>query len=141
MRNSIPAITWSKILALLIFVAFITLVIFLDRGKGSHYVEIMMSIPYGDKIAHFFIIGSLSFFLNLAMNFRRISILNKSFLLANILLIAFMALEELTQAFNPYRHFELSDMMMNNSGIMVFSYLAGMFSKHKFFGAGYLSEY
>ncbi len=123
-KTTSPNRTWSKVIASLIFAGFVTLIVFLDEGRGIRYVNLLMTIPYGDKWAHFFVTGSLSFFLNLAIDFRRVTILRRPVLLANVMLILFMVVEETTQAFNPYRHFEFSDILMNNTGILLFSYWA-----------------
>jgi len=115
-------VIWVTVLFSLFLV---TLIVFANMGKLDFLVWVMNRIPLGDKAAHFFLIGFLSFLVNrTAMqllpgkNLKRISIIFTLFLLA------IFTLEEISQAPIANRDASLADLLTNYVGIITFALFA-----------------
>jgi len=115
-------VIWVTVLFSLFLV---TLIVFANMGKLDFLVWVMNRIPLGDKAAHFFLIGFLSFLVNrTAMqllpgkNWKRISIIFTLFLLA------IFTLEEISQAPIANRDASLADLLTNYVGIITFALFA-----------------
>jgi len=115
-------VIWVTVLFSLFLV---TLIVFANMGKLDFLVWVMNRIPLGDKAAHFFLIGFLSFLVNrTAMqllpgkNLKRISIIFTLFLLA------IFTLEEISQAPIANRDASLADLLTNYIGIITFALFA-----------------
>jgi len=116
--------------AYFIFIAFT--IVSVNLGWKWFFLEWTSSLPYRDKILHFFLIGILSFFVNLLLKGKRVSLFSKSILLGCLGLVIFTTIEECSQHFLVRRNFELLDMACNYMGIFVFGNIAERF--HKAFG-------
>jgi VanZ family protein len=77
-------------------------------------------IPYDDKIAHFFLAGALSFFVNLNLGLSQVSIGKLKILKGSLLLFVFITIEECSQSLFPSRSFSLSDLFSNYAGVLCF---------------------
>ena len=115
-------VIWVTVLFSLFLV---TLIVFANMGKLDFLVWVMNRIPFGDKAAHFFLFGFLSFLVNrTAMqllpgkNLKRISIIFTLFLLA------IFTLEEISQAPLANRDASLADLLINYMGIITFALFA-----------------
>ncbi len=113
---------WVTVLFSLFLVA---LIVFANMGKLDFLVWVMNRIPLGDKAAHFFLIGFLSFLVNRTamqllpgQNLKRISIIFTLFLLA------IFTLEEISQAPIANRDASLADLLTNYIGIITFALFA-----------------
>lgn len=94
------------------------------------FIQLIKNIPFGDKIGHFCLIGSMCFLLNLALRIKEINISNLHFLIGSIIMFAIVTLEEITQMFIPSRTFDLVDLFFNYLGIFVFGRLAVFIGKY-----------
>jgi VanZ family protein len=95
-----------------------------DMGMLEPLMRLMHSLPLGDKIVHFFVIGLLSFLVNrTALSFSR---KNPQLMLVvtTFSLIVLFTLEELSQIPIPGRDASLLDLGANNAGILVFAWFA-----------------
>jgi hypothetical protein len=115
-------VIWVTVLFSLFLV---TLIVFANMGKLDFLVWVMNRIPLGDKAAHFFLIGFLSFLVNRTamqllpgQNLKRISIIFTLFLLA------IFTLEEISQAPIANRDASLADLLTNYLGIITFALFA-----------------
>ena len=101
------------------------LIISVDLGKLGFLVLLEDSIPFGDKLLHFFLIGILSFLVN-----RTVLELvpwysqKRSSLIFTLSLIAIFTLEEASQIFIPGRNASLADLAANYAGILIFALFA-----------------
>lgn len=107
----------KKIFAYL-FIALILLIFIGASTQSLGFIgKFVQSIPYGDKLIHFILIGTLAYVVNFLMNFRRFSLWNRKWLLGTTLIFIIMTIEEFTQMFIPNRDFELLDLSANYLGI------------------------
>jgi VanZ family protein len=109
------------------FALFLVYVIFCAITKQDvFFLRFIRSIPYGDKIGHVCLMGTMTFLLNLALlawRGARHSI-RSCILLGCGMVATIITLEECSQAFIPTRSFDLLDLSANYLGIL----LAGMAS-------------
>lgn len=111
-----------RIALALIFFLFICWIIYTaDQGQVHPYLKQIRDFPYGDKIAHFTLYGLLALMVNLAINNKRIKVLNYQPLLGSFLIAVFAIVEEFTQIAFVTRNFELMDMLCDILGIGLFS--------------------
>lgn len=88
-------------------------------------------IPYDDRIAHFFLAGALSFFLNLHLSLSQVSIGKVKILKGSLLLFVLVTIEECSQALFPARSFSLSDLFSNYAGVLCFGRAAIYLMKNR----------
>jgi hypothetical protein len=103
----------------------IVLIISVDLGKLGFLVLLEDSIPFGDKLTHFFLIGILSYLVNRTVlelvpgkSRKRIS------MIFTLSLMAIFTLEEFSQLFIPDRNASLADLAANYAGILIFALFA-----------------
>jgi hypothetical protein len=114
-------VTWSTVLYTIFLTA---LIVFDDLGKLRFLVRLMDSVPFGDKFAHFFLIGMLSFLLNRTVIQLFVGKKPKQILLivTSILLMIFTIEEASQSLFN--RHSSFYDLAASYAGIVTFALLA-----------------
>lgn len=98
--------------------------IILLANSGSEFIWWIARFPMADKVGHFLLFGSLAFLLNMALNCRRYTLLDKEVLLGSLIVLCVVTLEELSQLFIPARTFDITDFMYDGVGIFVGGYLA-----------------
>ncbi len=81
-------------------------------------------MPLGDKMAHFILVGGISFFVNLLLELRMVKVGKREILLGSLLVFAFITIEEFSQLFIVRRNFDLLDLTANYLGIFLFGRLA-----------------
>ncbi|MDO6762455.1 VanZ family protein [Agarivorans sp. 1_MG-2023] len=108
---------FASILALLLF-SFILWVIYLaNTGASSVFFNVVGSLPYGDKLGHFGLFGTLTFICVLATKFSGLRIANIPIYWGAIAVTVFALGEELSQAYMPTRTFDLVDASADLLGI------------------------
>jgi polysaccharide biosynthesis protein VpsQ len=80
--------------------------------------------PYYDTVLHFLLLGLAAFFGHLALNKRKIQVLNIALPLAPILVLLLCIVDEIIQKFVPYRSADIVDLIADFCGIVVFTWLA-----------------
>ena len=93
-----------------------------DCGVDNVFVNFAHSIPYGDKLGHTFLFGTLAFLTNLALNNRRIFFVSLPLLLGSLLVITFAVVEEFSQIAFELRTFDWTDIVSDLLGVLLFSY-------------------
>ncbi len=113
------------ILSAIAFALFIAFVIYSANTGNRNYFffKWVGIIPYGDKIGHLCLLGTMSFLANIALNFRKV-ILKFNFLLGSIIIAGIITIEEFSQLFFSQRTFDLIDLLFNYIGIFSFGKLA-----------------
>ena len=106
-------------LTALLVIIFLALMTIANTGNGTYLLQIMNAVPFGDKLLHIVLIGSLTAGLNLSLNFRFSKILKWEILTGTIVMAVLISLEEVSQGFIPYRNFEVMDLVSNYIGIFV----------------------
>lgn len=104
---------------------FITIVIIADRGQGDRWWGFIHEIPFGDKIGHLGLVGTLSLLCNLAVAPRRVSFLPRFVTITTFILLILLSLEEIAQAFLPQRTCDLFDWFADLAGLGLGQFIAG----------------
>lgn len=106
-----------RIIFVLFTTAFLSIIVIADQGRADLFWGIVGRIPCGDKLGHLGLVGTLSFLLNLLLAGRPAPGRFSSMMLGSLILLAFMTLEEASQAFIPHRSFDLLDGLANLIGV------------------------
>lgn len=113
------------ILAALAFIAFfITIIVIADRGEGDRWWAFIHEIPFGDKLGHLVLIGTLGLLCNLALPSRRVSFLRVFVTWTTLVLFTLLSLEELAQALLPNRTCDFFDWLADIAGLTIGQFLA-----------------
>lgn len=97
------------------------LIIFLaDQGRLPGLITNLYAFPNGDKVGHFFLMGGLSFCVNLALKACRTSLFGWSILTGSLAVAFFITAEEFSQLFFQTRTFDLLDLGASLLGVWVF---------------------
>lgn len=101
----------------------------------SAYLKIIPNeisqFPYYDTILHFLLIGMAAYLGHLALNKRKIQLLNIYLPLAPLLVTFFTTIEEFLQKLTPHRSFDLMDLAADFCGIILFTWLAEIHNTSK----------
>ncbi len=121
----------------ILFASFLVFVVYSAITEQTDYFffKWIRKIPYGDKIGHISLLGTMSLFLNLALQCKKINVLKYRILFGSFILSLIATLEEISQIFFPSRTFDLVDLTFNYLGIFIFGRLA-VFLKNKFWKNG-----
>ena len=100
------------------FIAFlIAVVLIANRGEGGQWWPFLEHIPYGDKLGHIGLFGTLSFLCDLAFPGRRFGRRRLFITTTTIVLPTIISLEELSQLFIPFRNFDILDWLADLIGL------------------------
>lgn len=105
----------------LFFVFIMWIIVEADLDKGNVLIRLAHDVPLGDKMGHFLLYGLLALLLNWALDFRRVNIRARSFLLGSVIVFSFAVVEEFTQLAFASRTFDLGDVMADVAGIYLLS--------------------
>jgi hypothetical protein len=106
-----------RITFVLFTTAFLSILVIADRGEADLLWSVVGRVPCGDKLGHLGLVGTLSFLLNLLLEGRSAPGHRGGMMPGSLLLLAFMTLEEASQAFIPHRSFDLLDGLANLIGV------------------------
>ena len=121
-----------KTAAILFGIFILGIVVLADLGILQGQVDFLHSIPVGDKIAHFLLLGILAFLTNSSVLHARPDRNPKLTVIGIALLLAVLAgVEEASQTLFRGRHPGLDDLLANYLGIAVFSLLAWYVNKKR----------
>lgn len=102
----------------LAFILFLLLIVTIaNRGEGDHWWSFIHNIPYGDKLGHIGLMGTLSFLCNLAFTPRPVPHLPNFITRVSFILFLLITLEELSQAFLPTRSCDPLDWLADLTGL------------------------
>jgi hypothetical protein len=96
---------------------FILIVIIANRGDGNRWWGFLVRHPYGDKLGHLILVGTLSFLTNLALSLRPLPKLPSWITTVTLILFSLLTIEELSQAFIPSRSCDLFDWLADVCGL------------------------
>jgi len=112
-------------IALTGFVGFLVgLVILADSGHGSVLFRLAGTIPFGDKVGHLLLFGTLSFLVNLLARGAELKVFAWKILKGNAMILPVVTLEECSQVFFRSRTFDLVDLASDFIGICLCGWLA-----------------
>ncbi|GAA0788746.1 MULTISPECIES: VanZ family protein [Pseudomonadati] len=113
------------------FLGFIVWIIYLaNTGGASVFFDLIKHIPYGDKVGHCLLFGTLTFLANLTLKFKTIKWGSISLYLGSSLVAVFVLVEEMSQGFIPSRTLDGADLLADGVGIALFSYFSWL--THRF---------
>lgn len=113
-----------KILAVC-YILILAGIIFVANQKSTRYLlSFIGNIPYGDKLGHFFLMGFLSFLVNLVLQAKTIGVGKIRYLLGSLIVFLIVTIEEISQLYVGGRTFDLSDLIADLAGIIIFGELA-----------------
>lgn len=117
-------------LPLLALVGFAILfgVIILLANQGRGFWGFLEEIPFGDKLGHVGLVGTLAFLLNLTLRNRRFPRPLGMIQMGSGLVAVVMTIEELSQLFLPTRSPDLLDWLANLTGAALAQYAATRFA-------------
>lgn len=121
-----------KILTVVYILILAGIIVLADLRGTQYLLNFVRFIPYGDKVGHFFLMGIFSFLLNLTMNAKTFRLRKINFLLGTLIVLIVVTIEEFSQKFVRGRTFDLSDLVVDFAGILVFGELARLICR-KFF--------
>jgi VanZ family protein len=108
----------KQLLAIAAILTVIAIIIIANQGLAPQYFGFLYGFPGGDKVAHFAILGTLTFLVTFA--FPRTRPFGQwHFALAPFIILTLISIEELSQGFIPGRSLSLTDWLANFAGIVV----------------------
>ena len=111
-----------RILLPLSFFIFIAFIIYLaDTADYNFAFRLVGHIPYGDKIMHGVLYGTMALFLNYGLNFKSKKIFGFNLQIGAIVVLTFAGLEEITQYWLPSRTCDVFDFVADVVGVVLFS--------------------
>ncbi|EDN65872.1 conserved hypothetical protein, membrane [Beggiatoa sp. PS] len=114
-----------KRITILYLVLILLIIAFANQGEYIHILRYLVSsIPYGDKLGHFILMGFLAFFVNLLLNCKKIKVFQVSVLKGSAIVLIIVTFEEISQIFIDNRSYDLLDLTFDYLGIWVFGQLA-----------------
>lgn len=118
-----------------LYALFLGAIIFLAAQREYQFLfRFLRSLPLGDKLGHFLLMGLASLLVNLALACRTFSWRGRRFLLGTWSVLLLVTVEEFTQLFLAYRSFDLVDLLFDAAGIFLFGRLAYYWLKRKSHG-------
>jgi VanZ family protein len=121
-----------KWLAILFTLFIFLIILFADLGLLEGPIDVMDSLPFGDKIGHFLLIGMLSFLIISSLiqalpkwDPKRVAIV------ASLILLFIFTVEEASQGPIRGRDASLADLSANYAGILFFGCIAFMVNKKR----------
>ncbi|MEO7100611.1 MAG: VanZ family protein [Luteolibacter sp.] len=120
--SSKPSLRRPAVLAAVAFIAFfIWIVVIADEGQGTPWWSVIIDhLPYGDKVGHLCLIGTMSFLCNLAFPSRKLRFVT----MTTLVLLIVLSLEELSQGFIKSRHLDFFDWLADLAGLAVGQFCA-----------------
>ncbi len=116
---------WTLTIGFALLLGFI---IYTANSPGKNWFgPLVAAVPYGDKVAHFFLIGTMTLLLNIALKARSIKFGSVKLLLGSVIMFFIVTVEEFTQLWNDNRTFDWIDMSFNYLGILVLGSLVLLF--------------
>ncbi|QYJ90747.1 trypsin [Shewanella halotolerans] len=112
------------------------LIVSADAGRTNPLFELAHAIPFGDKLGHMLLFGTLTLFAVVGSNFRRVSFGRLSLgrlslgplevrpYLGAVVVAIVVIIEECSQQYFPSRSFDGYDLVADGVGILLFSLMS-----------------
>jgi polysaccharide biosynthesis protein VpsQ len=111
--------------ALLVWIAFLLgLVALADSGHARRLFAMAHLIPWGDKLGHFLLMGTLSFLANLYLRAETMRFGGVRWFKGSAIVMSLVTLEECSQVFFRSRTFDLVDLAADAVGVWIFAQAA-----------------
>ncbi len=119
-----------RILTLFFFIFILWIIYIANTGNNSIFFDFVHSLPFGDKIGHFMLFGSLNFIGILSLKFKTLSFKAIKIYRATLFVVLFVLIEEVSQNYIANRTFDFLDLTADFIGIIFSSYLGTLIKKH-----------
>jgi len=106
--------------ALLVFGFIGWIIVQANNGRSSLFFDLVLYIPYGDKLGHFILYGLLSVLTDIALNHKCWLVRNYRIPIGAIIVLVLAIAEEMTQLFLSTRTFDVLDILADMAGIYLF---------------------
>ncbi|AZZ98211.1 VanZ family protein [Pseudoalteromonas sp. R3] len=107
------------------FFLFIIWIIYLaNTAQPSLFFELVKIIPYGDKVGHFVLFGTLTLCVNVASKFKVFKLGTIDVFWGTAAVFVFATVEELSQYLIPTRTLDMHDYIADMVGIILFTWLS-----------------
>ena len=106
-------------------------IIYLANHGGGSLWNFITDLPFGDKLGHIGLVGTLSLLLNIVLGGRRAPGKFSRIMLGSLVVAIVMTLEECSQAFFPARSLDLLDGIANLAGVAAGECLARLLLRAK----------
>lgn len=101
------------------FFGFILWVITLaNSAQQSVFFDFVASFPYGDKVGHIGLFGTLTLLVTVALNYKVVTVLSQRIYLGALLVWLFVTVEELSQGLIASRTMDVGDYLADIVGIV-----------------------
>ncbi|NQZ22539.1 MAG: VanZ family protein [Colwellia sp.] len=121
-----------RILPALLLFSFIGWVIVqANKGSNNIFFELVRFIPYGDKLGHFILFGTLSLLTVIAFNYKYVLVYDYRLPIGAIIVFLLAIAEEMTQLFLSNRSFDMADISADIAGIFIFMLVFNKFRTAK----------
>lgn len=95
-----------------------------DLGIAERFFSMIDEIPLGDKMGHFFLMGTLVLLVNLSLRCKKVKI-GRFWIQKGLLIVTpIVLLEEFSQMFIASRQFSMGDILADVLGLLFFTYLS-----------------
>ena len=119
-------------IALVLYVMFLAgIVLLADSGHGGWLFKLAYTLPDGDKLGHFILMGTLSFLVNLLLRAAPTRLYRFTVMKGSTIVMGIVTLEECSQVFFKARTFDLLDLAADAFGIWAFARLANLYLRRK----------
>lgn len=121
-----------KWLAVLFTVFIASIIILADLGFMTGPLRALRIIPYGDKVGHFVLIGTLTFLIAASL-YQALPSLRPKLIAVSVafILAVIFTIEEVSQAPIPGRDASWADLFSNYAGIFFFSFGAWFLNRKR----------
>ncbi len=128
-------ISFLKLVSVTFFVFILWIIYLANTGQSSVFFKFVASIPYGDKVGHFCIFGSLTLAANFLLKCKSLTFTFASkkelkLYVGSILVFIFALTEELSQFFLANRTLDMFDLLADIIGIVIFSFFTACLYKY-----------
>ena len=113
-----------KIITVIYIFILTGIVVLADVRQTQFLFNFIRSLPFGDKIGHFFLMGIFSLLVNLALSAKTIRLWKFKYLLGSLIVSAIVTLEEFSQIFVSGRTLDAGDLIVDFAGIVYFGEIA-----------------
>ena len=113
-----------KVLTTVYVLLLVVIIYMADHREYEPLFNHIKVIPFHDKLGHFFLMGMLSFVVNLSFSNQKIKLWGLSILRNSLVVASLVTLEEISQLFIAFRSFDLGDLFFDYVGIILFGQLA-----------------
>ncbi len=109
-----------KIITLIYVFILAGIVVLADVRQTQYLFTFIRSLPLGDKIGHFCLMGMFSLLVNLAFNAKTFRFRKLNYLLGSLIVLTVVTAEEFSQFFILGRTFDAGDLVFDYAGIFIF---------------------